>query len=78
MVVVVVMIRAGSFGSAARWDWENLSEAKLADASSLHISLVHFTICMTRKVDVRVEGIGILLEETPMSLQLKTDEQGTE
>jgi len=70
VVVVVVMIRAGSFGSAARWDCENLSEAKLAEASSLHVSLVHFTIFTTRKVDVRVERVGILLEETPMSLQL--------
>jgi len=71
-VVVVVMIRAGSLGSAARWDWENLSEARLADASSLHIShRLDYTPC--KGIDVRVERIGILLEETPMGLQLQAD-----
>jgi hypothetical protein len=35
VVVVVVMIRAGSFGSAARLDWENLREERLRHASSL-------------------------------------------
>jgi hypothetical protein len=35
VVVVVVMIRVGSLGSAAREDWENLREARLAAASSL-------------------------------------------
>jgi hypothetical protein len=35
VVVVVVMMREGSLGSADRFDWENLSEARLALASSL-------------------------------------------
>ena len=69
MVVVVVMIRAGSLGSAARWDWENLSEAKLAAASSLHISH-RLDYNPSPEKDVRVERVGVLLEETPMSLQL--------
>lgn len=36
VVVVVVRIRAGSFGSGPRLDWENLREERLAAASSLH------------------------------------------
>jgi hypothetical protein len=36
------------------------------------------TVYMIRGVDIRVERVGVLLEETPMSLQLKTDEEGTE
>lgn len=35
VVVVVVMIREGSFGSGKRFDWENLSEERFAQASSL-------------------------------------------
>lgn len=68
-MVVVVMIRAGSLGSAARCDWENLSEARLADASSLHVSH-RFDYTISSEFNVRVERVGILLEETPMSLQL--------
>jgi len=35
VVVVVVMILAGSLGSAERFDWENLREERLRHASSL-------------------------------------------
>ena len=35
VVVVVVMILAGSFGSADRFDWENLRDDRLRHASSL-------------------------------------------
>lgn len=35
VVVVVVMMRWGSFGSADRFDWLNRSEDRLAAASSV-------------------------------------------
>lgn len=35
VVVVVVMMRDGSLGSAERLDWENFREARLLHASSL-------------------------------------------
>lgn len=35
VVVVVVTMRVGSRGSGPRLDWENLSDARLAAASSL-------------------------------------------
>lgn len=38
VVVVVVMIRDGSLGSAERLDWENFREARLLHASSLRVS----------------------------------------
>ena len=51
VVVVVVMILAGSLGSADRFDWENLREERLRHASSLVL------VCsMKEKAVQKVEG----------------------
>lgn len=46
VVVVVVMMREGSLGSAERLDWENLRDERLLHASSLQVSFA-----MQRRVD---------------------------
>ena len=52
VVVVVVTTRDGSRGSGPRLDWENLSEARFAAASSLKKD--------TSKQQVGHQGTGVL------------------
>lgn len=77
VVVVVVMMREGSLGSADRFDWENLSEARLAHASSLRrVSHICGEVRSWVDADVRVEAVGVGLEEAAVRVELEGDDQG--
>jgi len=63
VVVVVVTMREGSFGSGMRFDWENLSEPKLLIASS-EVNVWSYRVNRTRcesnfKLTINVENKSI-------------------
>lgn len=73
VVVVVVVMRAGSLGSTERLDWENLREERLATASFLlGISAVY----AFRGGKSRCEAVWELLEEDTVRLQAEGDTKG--